>query len=181
MKKKFVYVDNSNLLYGGRSAAELSDWSPDYNALRRLLCGEEEIVCPRPKIFGSFNNVAKFKSIIEGAGCKLIGYEKNNGNEDATYISKEKKVDVAIAHQITKDAYSGKINREAGDEIVLVSGDRDFVPVVEDLVEECFIVRLYSWEKTIAWELKNACSQFLTLNKYLDQLNCKTCGSSFPH
>lgn len=169
---KFVYVDNSNLLYGGRGAAELGEWSPDYNALRRLLCGEEEIICPRPKIFGSFNNVSKFKSIIEGAGCKLIGYEKNCGGEDSGYVGKEKKVDVAIAHQITKDAYSGKISRQT-DEIILVSGDRDFVPVVEDLVEECFIVRIYSWERTIAWELKNACSQFLSLNQHLDGLNCK--------
>lgn len=171
---KFVYVDNSNLLYGGRGMAELADWSPDYNALRTLLCGEDKVICPRPKIFGSFNNVPKFKSIIEGAGCKLIGYEKNNINgEEYTYISKEKKVDVAIAHQITKDAYCGKIHREK-DEIILVSGDRDFVPVVEDLVEECFIVRIYSWERTIAWELKNACSQFISLNAHLDFLNCKT-------
>jgi len=179
---KFIYVDNSNLLYGGRSAAEMGDWSPDYNELRRLLYGPDEVIRPRPKIFGSFNNLTKFKSIIEGAGCKLIGYEKNGTTEELGYVSKEKKVDVAIAHQITKDAYSGKINRER-DEIILVSGDRDFVPVVEDLVEEGFIVRIYSWERTIAWELKNACSQFLTLNKYLDQINCKTCGagSFLPH
>jgi len=170
---KFVYVDNSNLLYGGRGISEFADWSPDYVALRTLLCGEGEIICPRPKVFGSFNNVPKFKSIIEGAGCKLIGYEKNNGNGDDIYFSKEKKVDVAIAHQMTKDAYSGKIDR-VKDEIILVSGDRDFVPVVEDLVEECFIVRIYSWERTIAWELRNACSQFISLNQHLDSLNCKT-------
>ncbi|KAA6206662.1 MAG: NYN domain-containing protein [Candidatus Tokpelaia sp.] len=171
---KFIYVDNSNLLYGGRGVADSAGWSPDYNALRLLLCGKEAVICPRPKIFGSFNNMAKFKSIIESAGCKLVGYEKNNGNtDDYNYASKEKKVDVAIAHQITKDAYSSKIAREH-DEIILVSGDRDFVPVVEDLVEECFIVRIYSWEHTIAWELKNACSQFISLNAHLDFLNCKT-------
>lgn len=171
---KFVYVDNSNLLYGGRGVAEFNGWSPDYKALRALLCGEDEVICPRPKIFGSFNDLSKFKSIIEGAGCKLVGYEKNSGNaEDCAYLNKEKKVDVAIAHQITKDAYSGRIHREK-DEIILVSGDRDFVPVVEDLVEECFIVRIYSWERTIAWELKNACSQFISLNEHLDFLNCKS-------
>jgi len=171
---KFVYVDNSNLLYGGRGVVDSTEWSPDYNALRTLLCGKDRVICPRPKIFGSFSNVTKFKGIIESAGCKLVGYEKNNGNaDDYSYASKEKKVDVAIAHQITKDAYSSKINKEH-DEIILVSGDRDFVPVVEDLVEECFIVRIYSWEHTISWELKNACSQFISLNAHLGFLNCKS-------
>lgn len=76
-----------------------------------------------------------------------------------------KKVDVAIAHQITKDAYSGNI-RKGIDEITLVAGDKDFCPVVDDLVENGFTVHVVFWDN-VAPELKAACSQFTSLNPFL--------------
>ena len=81
-----------------------------------------------------------------------------------TRTFKEKKVDVAIAHAITKDAYT--IIDKSSSEIALVAGDKDFEPVVSDLVAEGFKVQVVFWDHA-AQELKNAASSFLSLNKYL--------------
>jgi uncharacterized LabA/DUF88 family protein len=62
---------------------------------------------------------------------------------DRSQAGKEKKVDVAIAHRMTKDAYT-IINR-ASAELTLVAGDKDYVPVVEDLVKEGFHVVVAFW------------------------------------
>jgi hypothetical protein len=42
--------------------------------------------------------------MVERLGFKVTKYERN-------FANKEKKVDVAIAHQMTKDAYSGVVRR----------------------------------------------------------------------
>lgn len=55
------------------------------------------------------------------------------------------------------------------DEITLVAGDKDYVPVVEDLVGEGFKVDIVFWEHA-ASELKNAASSFFNLNPHLSTL-----------
>lgn len=83
---------------------------------------------------------------------------------DKNFQGKEKKVDVAIAHAITKEAYT--IIDKDNDEIALVAGDKDFEPVVSDLVSEGFKVQVVFWEHA-AQELKNAATSFISLNQYL--------------
>jgi len=87
-------------------------------------------------------------------------YERNAAN-------KEKKVDMAIGHRMTKEAYT--IIDKVHDELTLVAGDKDFVPVVEDLVSEGFTVQVVFWEHA-AKELKEAASSFISLDPYLDHL-----------
>ena len=70
---------------------------------------------------------------------------------------------------LTKDAYSGKI-RKGIDEVTLVAGDKDFVPVVEDLVENGYIVHVVFWDNA-APELQEACTKFTSLNPYLAHLS----------
>jgi hypothetical protein len=75
--------------------------------------------------------------MVERFGFKVTKYERN-------FANKEKKVDVAIAHRMTKDAYSGVV-RPGSDEMTLVAGDSDYVPVVIDLVSAGFIVHVAFW------------------------------------
>jgi uncharacterized LabA/DUF88 family protein len=73
-------------------------------------------------------------------------YERNAAN-------KEKKVDVAIAARVIKDAYT--VIDKSKDEILLVAGDSDFVPVVADLTSEGYKVEVVFWDHA-ARELKAA-------------------------
>ena len=67
-----------------------------------------------------------------------------------------------------KRCYTGKI-KKGDDEITLVAGDKDYVPVVEDLVSEDFKVDVVFWDHA-ADELKKAASKFVSLNPHLNIL-----------
>nr|AAT96127.1 hypothetical protein [Pseudomonas viridiflava] len=176
----FTYVDNSNVFLEGRRASAVAKkllgaesyieamnnrildntWNLDYGLLHQFACGDAENI-GGAKLWGSPPPSDSFWHMVESKGFEVKTYEKN-------FAGKEKKVDVAIAHQITKDAYSGKISKGT-DEITLVAGDKDFVPVVEDLVENGYQVHVVFWENA-APELKVVCSKFISLNPYLDNL-----------
>jgi uncharacterized LabA/DUF88 family protein len=99
--------------------------------------------------------------MVERLGFKVTKYERNFSN-------KEKKVDVAIAHQMTKDAYSGAV-RKGLDEMTLVAGDSDYVPVVVDLVSAGFTVHVVFWGHA-AKELREAATRFVPLDSHFDFL-----------
>ena len=101
-----------------------------------------------------------FWKMVESKGWKVTIFDRN-------YAGKEKKVDVAIAHAMTKDAYT-IVNRD-GDELTLVAGDSDYVPVVKDLVAEGFDVIVAFWDHASP-ELKREAPEFFSLNKYLSVL-----------
>ena len=95
--------------------------------------------------------------MLDQKGFNPTVYERNAAN-------KEKKVDVAIAARITKDAYT-VINKEK-DEIILVAGDSDYVPVIDDLRSEGYRVEVIFWGHA-ARELREASSKFTSLDNYL--------------
>ena len=96
----------------------------------------------------------------EKAGFKLVLEDRNVAN-------KEKKIDTGIVSAMVKDAY--KNMSQAKDTIVLVAGDADFVPAVRDFVEDSFRVEVVFWDH-VARELKETCTQFISLNEHLDFL-----------
>ena len=176
----FTYVDNSNVFVEGSRASAVAKklpgaetyvaamnnhvtdktWQPDYGRLHEFVCGDKsEIGCA--KLWGSPPPTDTFWEMVRRKGFEVKTYEKN-------FAGKEKKVDVAIAHQITKDVYSGKV-RKGIDEVTLVAGDKDFVPVVEDLVENGYIVHVVFWDNA-APELRAVCSKFTSLNPFLPHL-----------
>ena len=173
----YTYVDNSNVFIEGQRvsavkkglAANIVDamnrkivdfsWNIDYGKLHELVCGDNNTIgCA--KLWGSIPPSDQFWQMVERKGFKHVKYEKN-------FAGKEKKVDVAIAHQMTKDAYT--IIDKATSEITLVSGDKDFCPVVEDLVGEGFNVCVVFWDHA-AQELKDCATKFVSLNQWLDHL-----------
>lgn len=177
----FTYVDNSNVYIEGCRASAVDKkmagaetyfsamsngvvdraWNLDYGRLHEFACGEKADI-GSAKLWGSPPPGDTFWDMVERKGFEVKTYEKN-------FAGKEKKVDVAIAHQITKDAYSGKISKGT-DEITLVAGDKDYVPVVEDLVENGFKVHVVFWD-SVAPELKAVCTQFVSLNPFLQHLS----------
>jgi uncharacterized LabA/DUF88 family protein len=84
---------------------------------------------------------------------------------DRNCVGKEKQVDVAITHQMTEDAYSGIIRKDE-DEITLVAGDRDYVPMIQDFTENGFVVHVVFWNHAAA-KLKKVATKFVSLNPFL--------------
>jgi hypothetical protein len=169
------YVDNSNFFIEGQRvaavdagmAADISDainrkifdysWQPDYGKLCALICGEEkQIGCA--KLWGSPPPADSFWTMVERKGFKVKTYERSYG--------KERKVDVAIAYEIGKDV--PKMDK-ATSEIILVAGDKDFVPIVEDLTAEGYHVCVAFWDHASA-QMKARGSSFFSLNPYIKHL-----------
>jgi hypothetical protein len=171
----YTYVDNSNLFIEGQRAAAVQagmaldiydaidrrvfdfTWRLDYGKLHELICGEKKQI-GGAKLWGSPPPTDSFWRMVEKKGFKVKTYERSHG--------KEKKVDVAIAYEIAKDAP----HIEKGiSEITLVAGDKDFVPVIEDLVADGYNVCVAFWDHAAA-EMKRKATSFFSLNQYLDHL-----------
>lgn len=173
----YTYVDNSNVFIEGQRIAavknglakDLADassrhivdhsWNIDYGKLHQFVCGDRSQV-GGAKLSGSPPPGDTFWKMVEAKGFKVTKFERS-------IAGTEKKVDVAIAHQMTKDAYT--LIDKANSEITLVSGDKDFVPVIEDLVAEGFRVIVAFWSHGAA-ELKNAASEFIDLTPWHQHL-----------
>ena len=176
----FLYVDNSNVWIEGMHisavkkglAANLNEachanicdyaWKIDFGKLYKFAGGEKGDVGhavlygSRPPENDTLWSVAKAK------GFEVKVFDRN-------YSNKEKKVDVQIAADIVADSYE---IMKAGDEITLVAGDNDYVPVVEKLKARNFAFHVVFWDQAGS-ELKKISSKFISLNQYLDFLNVK--------
>jgi uncharacterized LabA/DUF88 family protein len=171
----YTYIDNSNFFIEGQRVAAVQSgmaidiydaidrrvfdftWRPDYGKLHQLVCGDHKEI-GAAKLWGSPPPSDSFWKMVEKKGFKVKTYERSYG--------KEKKVDVAIAYEIAKD--SPRIEKGTS-EITLVAGDKDFIPVVEDLVSEGYNVCVAFWDHA-ATEMKQKASSFFSLNTYLNHL-----------
>lgn len=176
--KSYTYIDNSNVFIEAQRvaavranmAADIYDamerrvfdfsYKLDYGKLYEYFCGENQSEIGCAKLWGSPPPSDSFWKMVKHKGFEVVTYDRNAAG-------KEKKVDVAIAYAITKDAYTN-INKDDA-EIVLVAGDKDYVPVIEDLKKEGFRVVVVFWEHA-AKELKEVATKFVSLNQWHDYL-----------
>lgn len=179
--KNFTYVDNSNVYLEGcrvsavrkkmPGAGTIIDamnnrvldmsWQIDYGRLHQFACGDPETI-GGANLWGSPPPYDSFWKMVERYGFKVTKFERN-------FAGKEKKVDVAIAHAMTKDAYSGVVKR-GEDEMTLIAGDTDYVPLLQDLRTEGFVVHLVFWNHA-GKELKESATKFIGLDQYFDHLS----------
>lgn len=179
--KGYTYVDNSNLYIEGCRVSAVAKglakniieamnfdildygWQLDYGKLHEFVCGCTKSEIGAARLWGSPPPGDSFWGMVKAKGFDHKIYKRGASG-------KEKKVDVGIAHAMTKDAYT--IIDKADSEINLVAGDKDFVPVVEDLVNEGFRVCVIFWGQA-AKELIDVSSGFVCLDSYLDFLTFK--------
>lgn len=181
MGKAFIYVDNSNVYAEGcrisavdkkyQGITSIVDamnrgitdygWHLDYVELYKVIQTVAKEPIAVAKLWGSPPPNDPFWQYVKSQGFDVKVFEKNISGH-------EKKVDTAIAHQMTKDAYSGVVDRK-GDVMILMAGDTDYVPVIEDLVLEGFTVNVLFWDHA-GFELKTKASVFVSLNQYFKVL-----------
>ena len=166
---EFIYVDNSNVFIEGKKIAarrngnkQDSDFSfrLDFGELYDFVSENNPKKIARALLLGSSPPTSdKVWSVAERAGFEVVIIDRNSEN-------REKKVDTGIVAAMVRDAYT---KAEKNDVITLVAGDSDYVPAVELLVNDGFHVEVVFWSSA-SWELKQSCSKFIELDRYLDEL-----------
>lgn len=175
----FLYVDNSNVWIEGMHVAAVQNglapnlyaaqqnnicdysWKIDFGRLLQFAGGERHEV-GRAVLYGS--RPPKNDSLWEAArhqGFEPVVHDRNFSN-------KEKKIDTQIATDIVADSFQ-RMDPEK-DEVTLVAGDSDYVPTIEKLKELGFRLYVVFWDHA-ARELREVCTEFTSLNSYLDHLN----------
>ena len=177
----FLYVDNSNVWIEGMYASavdkrmaatidvahqqRISDhsWKIDFGRLIQLAGGEKTGI-GRAVLYGSRppRNDSLWAA-AERQGFEVVVHDRNRAG-------REKKIDTSIAVDITDDARA-LMNPEK-DEITLVAGDGDYVPVVTKVRGQGFKFYLMFWDHA-SREMKEKCTQFISLNGYLDHLRLR--------
>lgn len=169
---EYVYVDFSNLCIQARFLSpKLRHLAPgivydksyqiDFYRLHDFLAGPDKAGVKRCALFGSeFEDLDACWLMAQKAGfeTKIYTREFDHG---------EKMVDTALATAIIKDAYT--VVDKSKDTLTLVSGDADFVPPVQTLLEDGFRVEVCFWN-SIDWELKKIATKFVSLDAYFEHL-----------
>jgi uncharacterized LabA/DUF88 family protein len=175
----YIYVDNSNLYIEGRRVSAVKQglasnireamedgvfdhgYTISFGKLHEFLTGNDVANIKRAALFGS--RPPPNDSIWQYA--QRAGFELHL--EDRNVKNKEKKIDTGIATLLTKDAY--KHGDATQDIFVLVAGDADYVPTINELKADGYVVHVVFW-KHAAKELVAAASKFIALDDYLENL-----------
>jgi len=102
----------------------------------------------------------KFLNELKNIGIKVKTMPLKRTPEG--YI--EKGVDILLATDMVSLAF-----RNAYDTAILVSGDSDYVPVVEEIQQLGKRVENASFKRTSSYELRNVCDKFILLDSMLDR------------
>jgi hypothetical protein len=181
MGKAFVYIDNSNVFIEGCRVSAVNNnlwrvrgiedamsrrltdntWNLDYIEFHKVITSIIQLPIASIKLWASPPPQNPFWNHVRSAGFDITIFDKN-------IFGREKKIDTAITYQIAKDSYTGIINKEE-DGIFLLSGDCDYADMISDLTLNGFKFNIIFWDHA-GIELKEAASEFISLNPYFNQL-----------
>lgn len=186
----FVYVDNSNVWIEGmrvsavrkglaKSAVDAMDrkvtdqsWTYDFGKLYQAVCPDTAMI-GRSSLFGSRppENDSLW-DLARNEGFDVVLFDRN-------YSNKEKEVDVAITTTIVEDSYE-YMKADRGDRVVLVAGDRDYVPAIKSLHRRSLPTSVVFWSHATAKDLRAAADDYTDLDPLFDYLSRQRPPSSPP-
>ncbi len=176
----FVYVDNSNVFIEGQHVSAVKKgMAPNiFEAQQKKICDRDYKI--------DFGRLYEFSGATKDGTAKLFGSRpppddtvwnlaRRAGFEVVVFdrsewTGKEKMVDAAIVTAMMRDAYT-KVDK-AKDEIILLAGDSDYTPTIEQFQADGFKVEVVFWDHA-ATVLKKTAGKFTSLNQYLDHLAVK--------
>lgn len=177
---KYIYVDNSNVFIEGKRVSAVkkglalniyeamnqkildNSYRIDFGSLHNLLVGTD--ATKKVVLFGSRppQNDTVW-AIARSKGFQTI-------IEDRNIMNKEKKIDTGIAVKMTRDAYKECVPNK--DTIVLVAGDSDFVPAVQEITGDGINIVVAFWGHA-SNELIKSASKYINLDDYIDTIEYK--------
>jgi len=173
-----LYVDNSNVWIEGMhvSAVETgmapdiwsaqtnkicdTGWKLEFGKLFEFAGGDRKDV-KRAVLFGS--RPPANDSLWEAArrkGFEVVVYDRNVKN-------KEKKIDTDVVATMMQDSY--ELVAPKTDEMTLVAGDADYVPMIEKLKARGITVHVVFWDHA-SREIREVASRFISLNPFVNHL-----------
>ena len=174
----YVFVDNSNVWIEGKFLSavkngmaenildahqnKVSDttWKMDFGKLLECVVdGKLEEVKEAVIVGSKPTQKDSLWKAMERAGFKVETQQRNASN-------REKKIDTGIVQKINRKLYK---ESEEGDTFVLVLGDSDYVPVIEDIKEEKRKVKVAFWDNA-AGEIISAADEYLNLNESFEKI-----------
>jgi uncharacterized LabA/DUF88 family protein len=176
MSKAYVYIDNSNVYKEG---CRISAVNKSFQGIKNI----KEAINRGIIDYGWYLNYVELYELIEkllqvplafaklwGSPVQYIKTQKFDVMEFAGNILdfEKRRVDIVITHRMTKDAYSGVIDKE-NDIMILLAGDIAYVPLIDGLVSDGFKVCILFWDH-IENELRKKASAFISLNRYFEKL-----------
>lgn len=138
-------------------------WSVDFGRLFEFAGGGKTEVA-QAKLYGSRPppNDSLWLA-AERKGFQVTVFDRN-------LFGKEKKVDGQIITDMMEDSFTHMDPTK--DEITLVSGDADYVPTIQNLMNRGFRFYVVFWSNA-AVELRETCTQFVPIDQYLDHLRLR--------
>jgi uncharacterized LabA/DUF88 family protein len=148
-RKVFVAIDSDNVLY-----AVPHGWAADFMALLRL--GRQLGVVVESAVYASRCNGPE-KDCEQSIELKRMGFSRlvHRPLRNRPDGKRKSDVDVALALDVWEAALRGSM-----DTLILISGDSDFIPLVERLVIHGVEVYVVGPDTAMAKELGVAATQF---------------------
>lgn len=147
-----IFVDNSNIFIGGKNKYG-NEARFSYEKFAKTVCGRDTLT--KKWIFGSTPpQIDSFWNYMKGHGWEVTAFERPFGRG-------EKQVDTSIVAEgvdlIARSNTSGRL--------VFLSGDKDFLPLINKAKQYKWSVELWAYEQDISQELSVACDSV----NYLDE------------
>lgn len=178
-KREFVFVDDSNLWIEGQRVSAVKtglarnmweaqakqtldhSWRMDAWALREILVDWAKVPVPQAVLVGSeTGRDLNWWNLAKRAGFRVEVVRRDP-------CRREKKVDVALASQVWSCVHQKMRPRLDG--ITLVTGDGDFVPLVQGVRKLGIQVKVAFWSHANR-ELKDAGDEFEDLDPYFSHV-----------
>jgi len=160
-EKVMVFIDGSNLFH----ALQRLDLKIDYYKLVTLLVGDRILV--RPYFYSSTavpptKAQFGFHQALRYGGFRVVTRPVKTIHGDVWI---EKGVDLALATDMLVSAF-----RDFFDTAILVSGDNDFVSVLDEIKRLGKKVEVAAFDFSIGNELKSVADRYVALDDLLDQI-----------
>lgn len=176
---KYIYVDNSNVWIEGKYVSAVKNgmvpdiseahrnkicnmtWAYDFGKLLKLACDGDISDVKRAVLYGSKpTDRDSLWNAAKREGFEVVTKHRNYNNQ-------EKAIDSGFDKEVLRDLYKGVIGSE--DEVILVAGDMNHMPVAEALEEENKGFKLVFWNHA-SNSLKNEAAAFIDLNEHLQEI-----------
>jgi uncharacterized LabA/DUF88 family protein len=175
MERISVFIDGENFLYGIKSINKFyTDFNFDFKKyIENITRGKKIIdiyyfIAPLKQDITPilYTKQQKFLSRLKKDGVKVILCKRTKRDNEGNLCHKIKEDDIRLALQMQKDAYDNKF-----DVALLISGDGDFVPLPEYLIEKRKRMEVAYFDGHTAFTLLRVCNfkAFLINKKILNK------------
>ena len=164
-----IFIDAGNMFHGSNYLKVKINYKKLINLLKRdrwLLRGYFYTGVPTPNLNipyeyrEQWKKQQNFLNELQNTGIKVKTMPLKKTPEG--FI--EKGVDILLATDMIVLAYNN-----AYDTAILVSGDSDYIPVVEMIQQLGKRVENATFKRTSSYELRKVCDEFIILDNYLDK------------